>query len=89
MVRINSMTETELQAFVTDELAQKEGYPSAEAYWLETELIKLAAKWRHRKDKSVLKAYHELYARLIEMGWTVDLLSTEGMLPSEHMPEGA
>ena len=78
-----------MQAFITDELAQKEGYPSAEVYWLEADLIKLAAKWKHRKDKSVLKAYHELYAKLVELGWSVDLLGTEGMLPPEHMPQEA
>jgi hypothetical protein len=87
MVRIKAMTEAELQAFVTDELAQKEGYPSAEVYWLEADLIKLAAKWRKRKDKSTIKAYHDLYAKLIEMGWTLRLLGTEGFLPPEHMPQ--
>jgi hypothetical protein len=87
MVRINTMTEAEMQAFITDELAQKEGYPSAEVYWLEAELIKLAAKWWRKKDKAVVKAYHDLYAKLIDMGWSVDLLSKEGFLPPEHMPQ--
>lgn len=86
MGRIKAMTEQELRIFVTDELAQKEGYPNAEVYWMESDLIKLAGKWRISQDDSLVKDYHKLFSKLLETGWDVNLLGKKGLLPSKHMP---
>lgn len=88
MPRIKGMTDMELHAFVTDELVQKEGYPSCEVYWLESDLIKLAEAWRQNHTNTLVKAYHKLFFTLLDMGWAVDLLGVSGLLPSKFMPIG-
>jgi hypothetical protein len=78
----------ELRAFITDELVQKEGYPNSEVYWLEADLILLAEQWRISHADKLVKEYHKLFLRLLGMGWTVDLLGVNGLLPSKFMPVG-
>jgi hypothetical protein len=87
MPRIKAMTAQELRVFVTDELAQKEGYPNAEVYWLEADLIKLAEKWRLKPENTLVKEYHKLFFRLLDMGWELHLLAAKGLLPAKHMPK--
>lgn len=87
MPRIKAMTAQELRAFVTEELVQKEGYPSVEVYWLEVELIQVAEKWRLKQENVLVKEYHKLFFRLLDMGWDLRLLAAKGLLPAKHMPK--
>ena len=88
MPRIKVMSAFELHAFITDELVQKEGYPNSEVYWLESELIQIAEAWQQNPSNTLVREYHKLFFKLLDMGWTVDLLGLDGLLPSRLMPVG-
>lgn len=87
MATFQTLTEDEVLAAITDEMAQDDGYPDAESVRLEHELGKLAARWAKTQDPRVIKHYHDVYHKLIRKGWQPDLLSPQQVLPRYLMPE--
>jgi hypothetical protein len=55
---------------ITDEVAQKAGYPSAELLRMDGELAKLASRYNVSRDREVLKQHQTLYNKMLEMGMT-------------------
>ena len=84
---IRTMTEEEVLAAITDEMAQADGYPDAESVRLEHQLSKLAAKWAIKKDPTAIKEYHDIYHTLVNKGWNPDTLTVQEVLPEALMPK--
>lgn len=54
---------------------------------LELQLSDLAGKWRQTKDQRYVEEYHNVYARLREMGTWNGIIDLEAMLPDALMPK--
>lgn len=80
------ISETEFLASLTEESVRELGYSSLEVYLLEHQLGKLAGLWRRTKDQAVVQQYHDLFNKLVELGWDPNLLDLESALPRELMP---
>ena len=52
---------------------------------LEDELGDLAVRWRRKPDNAIVTMYHQLYKRLVKLGWDQSL-DVESRLPNELMP---
>jgi hypothetical protein len=90
MVNSNSqrpLTTEEIIASITDEMVQAEGYPNREVYLLARQLGSLAGEWRETKEAEVVKRYHDLFHKLLALGWNPVLIAIDEMLPDELMPE--
>ncbi len=72
---------------ITDEVAQRHGYPNAEVMQLEDKLGQIADKWRTTKDSTLVEEYKAVLYRMIERGYNVNTLLIEDQLPVDLMPE--
>jgi hypothetical protein len=84
---VRPMSNDEILAAITDEMAQKEGYANADMLRKEFRLGKLAGRWRRTKADEDVQAYHALFQELIEEGWNPHQLDFDQTLPPELMPE--
>jgi hypothetical protein len=66
-------TEQEFLNSLTDEKAQRFGYPSAEVYRLEHELVTLGRKL-NLGDESVRGEYYATLDKALTKGWSPDML---------------
>ncbi|MCI0713852.1 MAG: hypothetical protein L0154_27085 [Chloroflexi bacterium] len=72
---------------ITDEVAHKMGYPSAELYRMERKLADLADEWRRTHSQSVLTEYHALYYKMIVFGYSPSAFAPDTEIETEFMPE--
>lgn len=86
MARIKTLTEAEILNGITDEMAREEGYPDAETLRMESQLGKLAGKWRRTQAPNIIADYHNLFHRLVHRGWNPNLLTAQQALPDALMP---
>jgi len=83
----DALTEDKVLRRMTDEKAQKLGYPNAKIWLMEHRLGEIAGEWRTTKDDTLVKEYAAQYKALLALGWDSDLLDFEQMLPARLMPK--
>ena len=72
---------------VTDEMAQEMGFPNAQLYVMDGELVDLALEWHETHDAGVLKRYHALYIKMLELGMPRYGFDPLSEIDAEYMPE--
>lgn len=87
MDEMRPLSDEEIDASLTDEIARRDGYKDANMLRKALKLGDLAGRWRRTKVDEDVQAYHRLFAELIEEGWNPHLLTEEEALPERLMPE--
>jgi hypothetical protein len=85
--KMKPLSNEEIDASITDEMAQRDGYANADMLRKELRLGDIAARWRRTKADEDVQAYHALFAELIAEGWNPHFLDFDQALPKRLMPE--
>jgi hypothetical protein len=61
-------------------------HPKSEIEALESQLGRIAGTWRETEDSIYVKQYHDIYHKLVSLGWD-GRIGVEAELPYELMPQ--